>query len=64
MTHSFKHHCGANIIVSDSGKKHIYYNNLEFKTLAEVERYKRSSAYRRRTASCSYENEYAKFQSR
>ncbi|MEG0327787.1 MAG: hypothetical protein RR565_04935 [Erysipelothrix sp.] len=64
MAHSFKHHCGANIIVSDSGKKYIYYNNLEFRTLAEVEKYKRCNTHKNRVTNHSYENEYSKFQSR
>lgn len=64
MTHSFKHHSGANVTVMTNGKKYIYYDEKEFESLADVEKYKQNRAQQKGIMSNSYELEYYKFKAR
>ena len=39
MKHTFKHFNGSTVEVDENGKKRIFYNNLEFKSIAAVNEY-------------------------
>lgn len=58
MAHTYKHFNGATIEEDDNGKKRVFYEGVEFDSIAAVNRYINSIEYRVKIHQEMKDNEY------